>query len=96
MTDREAARYWLHLRIADHDRIEVLRTLDGGSYTSALRFEVRRTSDSIRSSGYAGGSVVPRAKLVMRFSIDGSEVIQWAWEFGQYPPLVTPFPDCAP
>src|SRR2546423_1688215 len=32
MTDREAAGYWLHLRIADHDRIEILRTLDGGAY----------------------------------------------------------------
>ncbi len=96
ITDREAARYWLHERVADHDRIEVLRGLDGGAYQSALRFEVRRSSDSIRRLGYADGSVLPYAKLVLRFSIDGSQVIQWGWELRQYAPPSTGFPDCLP
>jgi hypothetical protein len=96
ITDREAARYWVHERVADHDRIEVLRTLDGGAYQSALRFEVRRSSDSIRRAGVPDGSVVPYAKLVLRFSIDGAQVIQWGWEFRQYQPPSTPFPDCLP
>lgn len=93
MADRESAGYWLHVRIADHDRIDILRTLDGGASQSALRFEVRRSSDSIRRAGYAG-SVTPRAKLVLRFSVDGSQVVGWGWEFGPYPPQVTPYPDC--
>jgi hypothetical protein len=96
ITDREAARYWLHERVADHDRIEVLRNLDGGEYQSALRFEVRRSSDSIRRAGYGDGSLVPHAKLVLRFSVDGSQVIQWGWEFRQYQPPSAPFPDCLP
>jgi hypothetical protein len=96
MTDREAAGYWLHVRIADHDRVEVLRSLDGGVYESALRFEVRRSSDSIRAGGYPGGSVEPRAKLVMRFSIDGSRVIQWGWDFASTYGPRAPFPDCVP
>jgi len=96
MTDREAAAYWLHLRIADHDRIDIVRSLDGGTYTSALRFEVRRSSDSIRGAGYPGGAIQPRANLVLRFNVEGSQVVQWVWEFGNYPPLVTPFPDCMP
>jgi hypothetical protein len=98
MTDREAAGYWLHVRIVDHDRVDVLQTLDSGRYESALRFEVRRSSDSIRNAGYPGGSVVPRAKLVMRFSLDGSKVIGWGWEFDSSPsaPLRSPFPDCLP
>ena len=96
ITDREAARYWLHERVADHDRIDVLRSLDGGTYQSALRLEVRRSSDSIRRPGYADGSVLPYAKLVLRFSLDGSHVIQWAWELRQYAPPSTGFPDCLP
>ena len=94
--DRDAARYWLRERVADHDRIEVLRSLDGGTYQSALRFEVRRSSDSIRRLGYPDGSLVPYAKLVLRFSTDGSKVIQWGWEFRQYQPPSIPFPDCLP
>ena len=96
ITDREAARYWLHERVADHDRIDVLRSLDGGTYQSALRLEVRRSSDSIRRLGYADGSVLPYAKLVLRLSLDGSQVIQWAWELRQYAPPSTGFPDCLP
>jgi hypothetical protein len=96
ITDREAARYWLHERVADHDRIDVLRRLDGGTYQSALRFEVRRSSDSIRRLGYPDGSVLPYAKLILRFSVDGSQVIQWGWELRQYAPPSTGFPDCLP
>jgi hypothetical protein len=96
ITDRDAARYWLHERVVDHDRVELLRTMDGGSYESALRFEVRRSSDSIRSAGIADGSVVPYAKLVLRFSLDGSQLIQWGWEWRQYMPPSIPFPDCLP
>ena len=96
ISDREAARYWLRERVADHDRIEVLRSLDGGAYQSALRFEVRRSSDSIRRLGYSDGSVIPYAKLVLRFTPDGSQVIQWVWEFRQYQPPSIPFPDCLP
>lgn len=94
ITDRESAAYWLHLRIADHERIDILRMMDGGRYQSALRFQVRRSSDSIRRAGYADGSVQPSANLVLRFSVDGSQVVQWGWEFGSDPAPVNRFPEC--
>ena len=95
MSDRENARYWLQRRIAEHDRIEVLNTLDGGSYDHAARFEVRRASDPIRLIA-AGGSVVPRAKLVLRFTLDGTQIVQWGWEWNRYGTLVSAFSDCLP
>jgi hypothetical protein len=96
MSGRESARYWLQRRITEHDRIDVLDRLDGGTYESALRFLVRRSSDAIGRAGIDDGSVVPRAKLVIRFTVDGSQLSQWGWAWEGQAPRATPFADCMP
>jgi len=40
--------------------------------------------------------VLRYAKLVLRFSLDRSQVIQRGWELRQYAPPSTGFPDCLP
>jgi hypothetical protein len=91
MTDRDAAAYWLRLRLDDHDRVDVLGSADAAGRESALGVEIARTSDTMRQRG--DGVVRPRVPLIVRFSVDGRRIVQLglAWSTP-----VPSFADCMP
>lgn len=91
ITDYESAMYWLRARIADHDRIDIVRFVEVQNPESAIGVEIVRTSDTIRARGYSGGSVRPRVPLFLRFSIDGLRIAQFAFVWSM--PVPT-FSDC--
>jgi hypothetical protein len=76
ISDHESATYWLRARIADHDRIDIVRFVDLSDGESTVGVEIVRSSDTIRSGAYPGGSVRPRAPLFVRFSRDGLRIVQ--------------------
>lgn len=92
ITDYESATYWLRARIADHDRLDVVRLVDLADGGSTIGVEIVRTSDTIRAHGYEGGTVRPRVPLFARFSADGRRITQLAFVWSR--PVGT-FDDCA-
>jgi hypothetical protein len=91
ISDHESATYWLRARIADHDRIDIVRFVDVPDGESTVGVEIVRTSDTIRSGAYPGGSVRPRVPLYVRFSADGLRILQLALIWSR--PVAT-FSDC--
>ena len=89
MTDRDSVAYWLRLRLADHDRIDIVRFVDIVNRDAAVGAEIARTSDTIQR-GY-GAAVRPRVPLVVRFSLDGLRIIQLTPDWSG--PALT-FADC--
>jgi hypothetical protein len=92
ISDHESATYWLKARIADHDRIDILRFVDLQDGGSTIGVEIERSSDTIRARGY-GPSVRPRIPLFVRFSPDGRRIMQLAYVWST--PTAT-FSDCLP
>jgi len=92
ISDHESATYWLRGRIADHDRIDIIRFVDLQDGESSIGVEIARSSDTIRARGY-GDAVRPRVPLFVRFSLDGRRIIQLAYRWST--PLFT-FADCLP
>src|SRR5204862_2183507 len=92
ISDRESASYWLHARLADHDRIEILRFVEPTGRDNAIGADIARSSDTIARRGY-GMTVRPRVPLVVRFSLDGRRIIQIGFAFSGMLPT---FSDCLP
>jgi hypothetical protein len=92
ISDHESATYWLRDRLADHDRIDVLRFVDATGRDNAIGADIARSSDTIARRGY-GTTVRPRVPLVVRFSLDGRRLIQIGLAFST--PLPS-FSDCLP
>lgn len=92
ISDRESATYWLHARLADHDRIDILRFVDAPGRENAIGADIARSSDTIARRGY-GTTVRPRVPFVARFSLDGRRIIQIGYAFSA--PLPS-FSDCLP
>jgi len=80
ISDRDSARNWLQVRIADHDRIDVLRSVDVPSRERVIGLEIERSSDSIRAAEHTA-SVRPRVPLILHFSLDGRRIagLAFAW-----------------
>jgi hypothetical protein len=93
LDDRESVTYWLRSRIADHDRIDIVRFVELQDRGSAIGVEIVRTSDTIRSRGYAGGSVRPRVPLFVQLTLDGLRIGALAYVWST--PTAT-FSDCLP
>jgi hypothetical protein len=90
ISDRESARNWLQVRIADHDRIDIVGFVDVPSGERVLGAEIERSSDSIRAAEHTP-SVRPRVPLILHFSLDGRRIagLAFAWST-----LVGTFADC--
>ncbi len=92
ISDHESATYWLKGRIADHDRIDIIRVVDLQDGESTIGLEIARSSDTIRARGY-GSAVRPRVPLFLRFSLDGHRITQLAFVWSRPVPS---FADCLP
>jgi hypothetical protein len=92
ISDHESATYWLQARIADHDRIDIVRFVDFQDGESTIGVDISRSSDTMREQGY-GGAIQPRAPLFVRFSLDGRRIIQLAFKWST---PVARFSDCLP
>jgi hypothetical protein len=92
ISDHESATYWLRGRIADHDRIDIVRFIDLQDGEATIGVEIVRSSDTIRARGY-GAMVRPRVPLWVRFSPDGRRIVQLAFKWST--PVAT-FSDCLP
>jgi hypothetical protein len=92
LDDRGSVTYWLRSRIADHDRIDIVRFVDLQDGESTIGVDISRSSDTIRDRGYAS-PVRPRVPLFVRFSLDGRRIISLAYKWSM--PTGT-FSDCLP